>query len=51
MPETELRDMRWKEISYLPQGSMFVLNPVRLIRDTFRDFIGAHLNTSKKRDG
>jgi peptide/nickel transport system ATP-binding protein len=48
MPESRLRDMRWKEISYLPQGSMFVLNPVRLIRDTFRDFIGAHLNASKK---
>lgn len=42
MPEAELRDMRWKEISYLPQGSMYVLNPVRLVRDTFRDFIGAH---------
>jgi len=42
LPEAELRDMRWKEISYLPQGSMYVLNPVRLIRDTFRDFISAH---------
>lgn len=42
MPEAQLREMRWKEISYLPQGSMYVLNPVRLIRNTFRDFIGAH---------
>jgi len=48
MSEQRLRDMRWKEISYLPQGSMFVLNPVRLIRDTFRDFIGAHVNLPKK---
>lgn len=48
MSEARLRDMRWKEISYLPQGSMFVLNPVRLIRDTFRDFLGAHVNASKK---
>jgi len=44
IPENELRAMRWKEISYLPQGSMFVLNPVRLVRDTFRDFISAHIN-------
>jgi peptide/nickel transport system ATP-binding protein len=47
LPENELRAMRWKEISYLPQGSMFVLNPVRLVRDTFRDFIGAHVSKSK----
>lgn len=47
LPENELRAMRWKEISYLPQGSMFVLNPVRLVRDTFRDFISAHMNKSK----
>jgi peptide/nickel transport system ATP-binding protein len=46
IPEAQLRDMRWKEISYLPQGSMFVLNPVRLVRDTFRDFIGAHSSLS-----
>jgi peptide/nickel transport system ATP-binding protein len=39
----ELRDMRWKDISYIPQGSMHVLNPVRRIRHTFRDFISAHL--------
>jgi peptide/nickel transport system ATP-binding protein len=42
----ELRAMRWKEVSYVPQGSMHVLNPVRRIRDTFRDFIGVHLKIS-----
>jgi peptide/nickel transport system ATP-binding protein len=47
LPESELRAMRWKEVSYLPQGSMFVLNPIRKIQDTFRDFIGAHVNLSK----
>lgn len=47
LSERELRAMRWKEISYLPQGSMFVLNPIRRIQDTFRDFIGAHVNRSK----
>lgn len=46
MPESALRAMRWKEISYLPQGSMHVLNPVRKIKDTFRDFISAHSSMS-----
>ncbi|HEU5103893.1 MAG TPA: ABC transporter ATP-binding protein [Roseiflexaceae bacterium] len=44
----ELRAMRWKEVSYIPQGSMHVLNPVRRIRDTFRDFIGVHLKASTR---
>ncbi|MFO7170667.1 MAG: ABC transporter ATP-binding protein [Chloroflexota bacterium] len=48
LSEDELRAMRWKEISYVPQGSMHVLNPVRRIRDTFRDFIGAHVRTSPR---
>jgi peptide/nickel transport system ATP-binding protein len=48
MTEAELRAMRWKEISYVPQGSMHVLNPVRRVRDTFRDFIGVHLKTSPR---
>ena len=42
-----LRDIRWKEVSYIPQGSMHVLNPVRRIRDTFHDFISAHQSISK----
>ncbi len=25
MPAARLRDLRWSEISYLPQGSMYVL--------------------------
>src|SRR5690349_3238447 len=42
MRESELRKLRWTEVSYVPQGSMHVLNPVRRIRHTFRDFIGVH---------
>lgn len=45
--ETE-RDLRWKKISYIPQGSMHVLNPVRRIQDTFHDFISAHQDVTKK---
>ena len=37
-----LRELRWKFVSYIPQGSMHVLNPVRRVRYTFRDFIRAH---------
>lgn len=40
--EGELRDIRWKIVSYIPQGSMSVLNPVRKIKDTFLDFMEAH---------
>jgi peptide/nickel transport system ATP-binding protein len=46
--EAEQHDMRWKKISYIPQGSMHVLNPVRRISDTFHDFIAAHRQVSKK---
>jgi peptide/nickel transport system ATP-binding protein len=42
LSDAERRAMRWKVVSYIPQGSMHVLNPVSKIRDTFRDFIAAH---------
>lgn len=39
----ELRDnVRWKEISYIMQGSMSVLNPVRRIIKTFEDIVDTH---------
>lgn len=44
----ELRDLRWKDVSYIPQGSMHVLNPVRRIQHTFHDFISAHQPVSKQ---
>ncbi len=36
----EIRNRRWKEISYVPQGAMHVLNPVRKIDTQFYDTIG-----------
>jgi len=48
MNKNSLRDLRWKEVSYIPQGSMHVLNPVRRIQDTFHDFITAHESLSKQ---
>ena len=48
MTDEQQRDLRWRTISYIPQGSMHVLNPVRRIRDTFHDFISAHRDVTKK---
>src|SRR5512143_453956 len=36
------RSVRWKEISYVMQGSMSVLNPVRRIIKTFEDIVDTH---------
>jgi peptide/nickel transport system ATP-binding protein len=46
--EQKRRDVRWKQVSYIPQGSMHVLNPVRRIRDSFHDFISAHRAVSRQ---
>jgi len=50
LPRNKLRKIRWEYISYMPQGSMNVLNPVRRIRKTFQDFIGAHQKIEKKKN-
>ncbi len=36
------RNIRWKEISYVMQGSMSVLNPVRKVISTFEDIVDSH---------
>ncbi|GHV15140.1 ABC transporter ATP-binding protein [Spirochaetia bacterium] len=49
--DEELRDnIRWKEISYVMQGSMSVLNPVRKIIKTFEDIIATHEGIKDKAD-
>ena len=48
MTDEQRQDLRWRTISYIPQGSMHVLNPVRRIRDTFHDFVSAHRDVSKR---
>src|SRR5690606_2272322 len=40
----ENRKLRMEYISYIPQGSMSVFNPVLKIKGTFEDFIGSHVN-------
>ncbi len=48
LDEKKRRDIRWRQVSYIPQGSMHVLNPVRRIRDSFHDFISAHRQVSRQ---
>jgi peptide/nickel transport system ATP-binding protein len=43
------RKLRWVYISYVPQGSMSVLNPVTRVKETYQDFIKSHA-TGKTRD-
>jgi len=40
----ELSAIRWSHLSYIMQGSMSVLNPVRRIKHAFADFALPHVN-------
>jgi peptide/nickel transport system ATP-binding protein len=42
-------NVRWKEISYVMQGSMSVLNPVRKIIRTFEDIVRTHQGIPNKK--
>ncbi|KAF2958573.1 ABC transporter [Thermotoga sp. Ku-13t] len=48
LSEEEKRKLRWRFISYVPQGSMSVLNPVVKIKETFKDFIESHVKGKTK---
>jgi len=37
-----LKDVWWEKISYIPQGSLSALNPVRKLRDIFSDLAISH---------
>ena len=39
------RRLRWKYISYVPQGSMSVLNPVMKLKETYQDFVSSHVDS------
>ena len=43
MSPEQKRKLRMEYISYIPQGSMSVFNPVLKIRGTYEDFIGSHV--------
>ena len=42
-----LAPIRWRHLSYIMQGSMSVLNPVRRIRHAFVDFAFRHIDQSR----
>lgn len=42
-PAEDVSRIRWKHLSYIMQGSMNVLNPLRRIGSTFRDFAARHM--------
>ena len=42
-PDDMRQNVRWQEISYVMQGSMSVLNPVRKIGRTFEDIVRTHV--------
>jgi peptide/nickel transport system ATP-binding protein len=48
--QEERRKLRLEYISYIPQGSMSVLNPVIKLKDTYRDFIASHLGASTREE-
>jgi len=45
-PPSEIERVRWRHLSYIMQGSMNVLNPLRRVRSTFRDFAWRHMGGS-----
>ena len=47
LPERELRKLRWRELSLIPQGAMNSLNPVLRIREQMEDGILAHERLSR----
>lgn len=46
--QKQIEAVRWKDLSYIMQGSMSVLNPVRRIGKTFHDFASRPLGLSGK---
>ncbi len=50
LSQEEKRKLRMKYISYIPQGSMSVFNPVLKIRGTYEDFIGSHVNGKSREE-
>lgn len=46
----EKRKLRMEYISYIPQGSMSVFNPVLKIKGAFEDFIGSHVSGQSRKD-
>jgi peptide/nickel transport system ATP-binding protein len=50
MSAEEKRKLRMEYISYIPQGSMSVFNPVLKIKGTYEDFIGSHVTGQSREE-
>lgn len=50
LDEKDLRGMRWKIFSYIPQGSMSVLNPTMRIKNHFFEIIKAHQRDIERKE-
>ena len=37
-----MRELRWRQLAYIPQGSMSALNPVMRLQEHFVDTLAAH---------
>ncbi|SDR59996.1 peptide/nickel transport system ATP-binding protein [Rhizobiales bacterium GAS113] len=46
-PASEIQRIRWRHLSYIMQGSMSVLNPLRRIKETFSDFAFGHMGLGR----
>lgn len=46
----ERRKLRMEYISYVPQGSMSVLNPVTKINETYQDFVASHVKGKNRQE-
>ena len=46
----KMRKLRWDFVSYVPQGSMNVLNPVVKLKDTYHDFISSHVSSKSQEE-
>jgi peptide/nickel transport system ATP-binding protein len=46
----EKRQLRMEYISYIPQGSMSVFNPVLKLKETYEDFIASHLSGQSREE-
>lgn len=50
LSKEEKRRLRWEYVSYVPQGSMSVLNPVKRLKDSYSDFLESHVAGKRRRD-
>lgn len=50
LSQRERQRLRWEYISYVPQGSMSVLNPVIKVKETFRDFLESHTGGQSQKE-